>query len=125
MKLRRRVEALLLTLPLCGAAFAQTVNLYDQVDPFIGSSGGGLTSPAASLPFGMIQWGPATNGRGYYVWEDTATTGFSLTHLNGAGCPVGSDVPVLPWSQEPRKSPGETGNPYVVAQGLTTPKKRL
>ena len=63
----RKVEALLLALPLCSTAFAQTVNLYEQVDPFIGTSGGGLTSPAASLPFGMIQWGPATNERGYYV----------------------------------------------------------
>jgi predicted alpha-1,2-mannosidase len=115
----RKAAALLLAVPLCITAFAQTVNLYDQVDPFIGTGGGGLTSPAASLPFGMIQWGPATNQRGYYVWEDTATTGFSLTHLDGVGCPVGSDVPVLPWSQEPQKSPGETGNPYVeFAQGF-------
>ena len=83
----RKVETFLLALALSSTAFAQTVNLYDQVDPFIGTSGGGLTSPAASLPFGMIQWGPATNERGYYVWEDTATQGFSLTHLSGTGCP--------------------------------------
>ena len=40
----------------CSNAFSQAVNLYDQVNPFIGTSGGGLTSAAASLPFGMIQW---------------------------------------------------------------------
>jgi hypothetical protein len=30
-----KVEALLMALPLCSTAFAQTVNLYDRVDPFI------------------------------------------------------------------------------------------
>jgi predicted alpha-1,2-mannosidase len=112
-KLMRKVQALLVALPLCSTAFAQTVNLYDEVDPFIGTAGGGLTSPAASLPFGMIQWGPATTERGYYLWQDATTYGFSLTHLNGVGCPVGSDVPILPWDQEPHKSPGVTDPPYV------------
>jgi putative alpha-1,2-mannosidase len=90
----------------------ENASLYDEVDPFIGTAGGGLTSPAASLPFGMIQWGPTTSGGSYYR-KDGTTYGFSLTHLNGVGCPVGSDVPILPWSQEPLKSPGNTYAPYV------------
>src|SRR5277367_564335 len=107
-----KLSAFLLMLPLYVAS-AQNVNLYDGVDPFIGSDGGGLTSPAASLPFGMIQWGPSTSKQGYYYRKDGTTYGFSLTHLNGVGCPIGSDVPVLPWSQEPLTSPGFTGTPYV------------
>ncbi len=109
----RKLTALLVALPLCSAALAQNVNLYDAVNPFIGTDGGGQTFPAASLPFGMIQWGPATTERGYYLWPDVATTGFSLTHLSGVGCPVFSDVPILPWSEEPRKSPGVVDPPYV------------
>jgi putative alpha-1,2-mannosidase len=104
---------LLAVVPLCSAAIAQNSSLYDEVDPFIGTAGGGLTSPAASLPFGMIQWGPATDERGYYLWEDRATNGFSLTHLTGVGCPIGSDIPILPWSQQLRNSPGETNRPYA------------
>jgi predicted alpha-1,2-mannosidase len=107
-----KISAMLLMLPLYVAS-AQSVNLYDEVDPFIGSAGGGLTSPAASLPFGMIQWGPATSEQGHYYRKDGTTYGFSLTHLNGVGCPVGSDVPVLPWSQEPLRSPGFTDTPYL------------
>lgn len=101
-----RSVAILLLSALCNAAFAQSASVYDEVDPFIGTAGGGLTSPAASLPFGMIQWGPSTGQSGYYFDRDKAIYGFSLTHLNGVGCPVGSDVPVLPWSEEPRTSPG-------------------
>jgi putative alpha-1,2-mannosidase len=105
--------AFVVALQLCGTALAQTVKLYDEVDPFIGTAGGGLTSPAAPLPFGIIQWGPATTERGYYLWQDVTTYGFSLTHLSGVGCPVGSDVPILPWYQEPLKSPGVTDPPYA------------
>jgi predicted alpha-1,2-mannosidase len=61
----------------------------------------------------MIQWGPASNGRGYYLWQDKATIGFSLTHLSGIGCPIGSDFPILPWSQELQNSPGEINRPYA------------
>ena len=65
------------------------------------------------MPFGMIQWGPSTNDGGFYFYGDRMTYGFSLTHLSGAGCPIFSDVPVLPWSEELHKSPGEEHTPYV------------
>ena len=107
------ITAPLLLFLICATALAEGVNAYDEVDPFIGTASGGLTSPAASLPFGMIQWGPSTSDRGYYYRKDGTTYGFSLTHLNGVGCPVGSDVPLLPWVQEPLRSPGITDTPYV------------
>lgn len=51
----RKFAALLVALPLYTAS-AQTVNLCDEADPFIGTAGEGLTSPAASLPFGRSRW---------------------------------------------------------------------
>jgi predicted alpha-1,2-mannosidase len=77
------------------------------VDPFIGSSRGGNTWPGASRPFGMIAWSPtatagdqtnapASNGYDYNV---TKVRGFSLTHVNGAGCSPGAagDIPIMPY----------------------------
>ncbi len=116
LRSRRFVDALCVAfvsvLWPCDTAWSQQGSFYDAVDPFIGTSGGGLTSPAASLPFGMIQWGPSTNKSDYYFRNDRTTYGFSLTHLNGVGCPVGADVPILPWSDEPRRSPGVENNTY-------------
>ena len=75
------------------------------VDPFVGTGSGGKTVgqvdtfPGPSLPFGMVQWSPDTTSRpdgGGYNISDAATTGFSLTHLSGPGCPVFGDVPFLP-----------------------------
>ena len=57
--------------------------------------------PGADLPFGMIQWSPDTSpdteqAGGGYAYEDTAISGFSLTHLSGTGCPSYQDIPILP-----------------------------
>ena len=76
------------------------------VNPFMGTGVGGTAvgninaSPAADLPFGMMQWGPDTSphrasGGGYTI-GDHAVSGFSLTHLNGPGCPSLGDIPILP-----------------------------
>jgi predicted alpha-1,2-mannosidase len=95
---------LLLVLLLSSAlAFAQSP--YDSVDPFIGSAADGNTFPGASLPFGMMQWGPDTAADGWYRYPDKTIRGFSLTHISGAGCPIYADVPILPWTGEV-KDPG-------------------
>jgi predicted alpha-1,2-mannosidase len=57
--------------------------------------------PGADLPFGMIQWSPDTSPNavqsgGGYAYTDGATTGLSVTHLSGTGCPSYQDVPILP-----------------------------
>ncbi|HUA81785.1 MAG TPA: GH92 family glycosyl hydrolase [Dyella sp.] len=64
--------------------------------------GGGFTTPAATLPAGMVQWGPDTppvphgwSPPGYHYGQ-TRIVGFSLTHLNGVGCSAGGALPVLP-----------------------------
>ena len=83
----------------------------DDVDPFVGSGGpppwrSGGTTPAATVPFGMVQLGPDTTsdevdgtptptGSGYAA-SDHLVRGFSPTHMSGAGCRVFGDALVLP-----------------------------
>jgi predicted alpha-1,2-mannosidase len=85
---------------------------YDAVNPFIGTAADGNTFPAATLPFGMIQWGPDTRADGWYHYGDKTLRGFSLTHISGAGCPLYADVPVLPWTGEIKENPG--GGTYAL-----------
>jgi predicted alpha-1,2-mannosidase len=78
------------------------------VDTFVGtgsSAGAAVTGaigtfPGAAVPFGMVQWSPDTSPDraqgGGYDYSDTHISGFSLTHLSGAGCSVFGDIPVLP-----------------------------
>ncbi|HEU5417417.1 MAG TPA: lectin [Streptosporangiaceae bacterium] len=69
------------------------------VNPFIGTAGTGNDFPGADAPFGMLQWSPDTVSRpdgGGYSYDDSAITGFSLTHLSGPGCRAAGDIPVLP-----------------------------
>ncbi len=77
-----------------------------SVDPLIGSAGGGNTYPGAVRPFGMISWSPTstrgdqtnTGAANGYAYDATRVRGFSLTHVNGAGCHPGAagDVPIMP-----------------------------
>ena len=87
-------------------AFAGDVVKY--VDPFIGTSGTGHTTPAACVPFGLVQAGPDT-GNGIwdycsgYRYGDKTICGFTQTHLNGTGASDLGDVLILPFC------PGEVG----------------
>jgi len=114
--LRRAAPALLLlfTLP----AFAQSTpasSPYDAVDPFIGTTNTGNVFPGATLPFGMIQWSPDTGPDAWYDYSKDRITGFSLTHISGAGCPVYGDIPVLPYAGELTTSPHANRDLYTVA----------
>ncbi|GLW33604.1 GH92 family glycosyl hydrolase [Actinoplanes regularis] len=85
------------------------------VDPLIGTTRGGNTWPGATRPFGMIAWSPTstsgdqtgTGGGNGYEYNVTKVRGFSLTHLNGAGCSPGAagDVPIMPFVGEVNSSP--------------------
>ncbi len=83
------------------------------VNTFVGTSGpdAGATFPGASLPFGMIQWSPDTSNAytrknvGSYVYDDTMIRDFSLTHLDGPGCPMAGDIPIQPVLGEIKVSP--------------------
>jgi predicted alpha-1,2-mannosidase len=83
------------------------------VNPFVGSGnatvtdpvdngGSGATFPGVSMPFGMVQWSPDTPTAAPpgYNYADNQIIGFSMTHLNGAGCPAQRDFPVMPLLQE-------------------------
>ena len=51
---------------LAATIAAAAVDPVEFVDPFIGTSGNGHTTPAAAYPFGMLQPGPDTGLEG---WE--------------------------------------------------------
>lgn len=60
----------------------------DFVNPFVGTTATGHTTPAAAYPLGMVQAGPTT---GTITWqycsgyrhEDKVVTGYALTALSG------------------------------------------
>jgi predicted alpha-1,2-mannosidase len=80
------------------------------VDPFVGTTFTGHTSPNATYPFGFLQPGPQTGNFawkycGGYRYEDTQIWGFSQTRISGTGIPDLSDILLMPFS-------GEPGNDY-------------
>ena len=105
------ISVLAATLLAAATAAAAPRALTSYVDPLIGTLAnpapgtvdGGNVVPVAGLPSGMVQWGPDTRlGRrrprapmGYYYDSDTIT-GFSLTHVQGAGCSSEGEFPVMP-----------------------------
>lgn len=102
----RKLLPCLLSFPLIAAAQnGAPDSSYSQVNPFIGTAADGNTFPAATLPFGMMQWGPDTRNDGWYHYADKTLRGFSLTHISGAGCPLYGDVPILPWLGDVNQNP--------------------
>ena len=113
---RRRTGAVLaaglgLAIQVLGPAAFAGDPPHTEVDVFVGTGGaapwrGGATTPAAAVPFGMVQLGPDTTDdeqtgapsaapSGYAV-TDRFLRGFSAVHLSGAGCPTFGDAPILP-----------------------------
>ena len=118
----RRVATSILTIALGLAVLAPAAPARDpagRVDPFAGTRpgpgtfGGGHNFPGATLPFGMVQWGPDTSPSaphsGGYDHRDNHIRGFSLTHLNGAGCALYGDFPFLPTTEPIDSSPAASG----------------
>jgi predicted alpha-1,2-mannosidase len=103
--------------PAVPAAAAQSTDFAKWVNPFVGTrpggadhgtgGGAGNTFPGAVAPFGMVQWSPDTvkSQPGGYFYDDNALTGFSLTHLSGAGCSTYQDIPFIPYVGEVTTSP--------------------
>jgi len=103
---------LVLASSICIAQTSSTP--YEAVNPIIGTSGGGNTFPGATLPFGMMQWSPDTGKDAWYYYNDKQITGFGLTHISGAGCPLYGDFAVLPVTGELGASPGLDIAAYAV-----------
>jgi predicted alpha-1,2-mannosidase len=125
--LRRGAGAALLA--LAASAAAAEPDLTQYVNPLIGTlassaphtTDGGNVVPAAGLPSGMVQFGPDTRlGKkrprapmGYY-YDANTITGFSLTHVSGAGCSSQGEFPVLP-TMDPRRPEGRFQHANEVA----------
>lgn len=78
-------------------------NLYEQVDPFIGTDFHGHTFPGATSPNGLVQLSPDTRWDGWdacsgYHYTDNSLYGFSHTHLSGTGASDLGDVLFIPTS---------------------------
>lgn len=87
-------------------------NLYNQVDPYIGSGGHGHVFVGASVPFGAVQVGPNNIYKGWdwcsgYHYSDSIIIGFSQTHLNGTGCGDMGDILIMPYTGKIRIKRGE------------------
>ncbi|MCC6452533.1 MAG: GH92 family glycosyl hydrolase, partial [Acidobacteria bacterium] len=98
-----RLCGLILAAALCSfvAVNAQTRDLTQFVNPFIGTGGHGHTFPGATVPFGMVQLSPDTridnwDGSSGYHYSDDIIYGFSHTHLSGTGIPDGCDILLMP-----------------------------
>ncbi|GAB2459999.1 GH92 family glycosyl hydrolase [Nocardioides hungaricus] len=85
----------------------------ETADPLTGTGGSrpwfsGNTTPAATVPFGMVQLGPDTTGDAAsgYDAASAEVRGFSPTHLSGAGCRAFGDAPVLPVAGAVPENPG-------------------
>lgn len=107
----------------------EVLPLTQYVNPFIGtavsstSGYAGNNNPGAKVPFGFTNFGPDMprtnfNGSGGYLNPPNATTGrinfFSLTHLNGVGCPGQGTVGMMPAST-PTPVASSTGVPTGIA----------
>jgi predicted alpha-1,2-mannosidase len=97
-------------------------DLSSLVDPFVGTGSGGPIVgtidmfPGADVPFGMVEWSPDTSpdrpSGGGYDYTESQITGFSLTHLSGAGCNIFGDVPILPTTGAVPSDPENTTEPF-------------
>ena len=101
--------------PALAGGFAGHVNPFAGTRPGPGTFGGGHNFPGATTPFGMVQWSPDTTPAaphsGGYDYRDHHLSGFSLTHLSGAGCALYGDFPFLPTTEPLTSSPAKPGGP--------------
>jgi predicted alpha-1,2-mannosidase len=86
---------------LSGSCKQKSKELYEYVNPFIGTDAHGHTFPGACSPFGMVQLSPDTrltgwDGCGGYHYSDSVIFGFSHTHLSGTGISDYGDILLMP-----------------------------
>ncbi|MCQ2393125.1 MAG: GH92 family glycosyl hydrolase [Kiritimatiellae bacterium] len=116
--MKTRAFAVVLGAVLMAGVCAAVEDLAAFVDPFIGTAATGHTTPAACVPFGLVQAGPDTGRGGWdhcsgYIWTDKTVCGFSQTHLNGTGCSDLGDLPILPFR-------GDRPEPQVLDKSTET-----
>jgi predicted alpha-1,2-mannosidase len=125
--MRRLLPCVALVVALVGCSCACAAGLADHVRPLAGTRpgpgtfGGGHNFPGATVPFGMVQFGPDTtpadrDGRAGYDYRDHHLRGFSLTHLSGAGCSLYGDFPLVPTTEPLRSSPARAGTSQLAGR---------
>ncbi|MCG9680230.1 GH92 family glycosyl hydrolase [Vibrio sp. Isolate24] len=87
---------------------AETNNILQYVDPFIGTGFNGHTFPGPVVPEGMVQLSPDTELIGWhsssgYHYDKNTLFGFSHTHLSGTGMGGLGDVLFLPFVEDKAK----------------------
>ncbi|MCR4660285.1 MAG: GH92 family glycosyl hydrolase [Bacteroidales bacterium] len=100
--MRKSLTAITLLALIVTGCGKKTLTSY--VDPLIGTGGHGHTTPAAIVPFGMIQPGPDTRLGGWdgcsgYHYSDDTVYGFSHTHLSGTGVEDYCDLLLMPFTK--------------------------
>jgi len=119
------LTAMPLSLAACAtpAGTAAAAGPSRHVDLAIGTGDHGHTTPAACVPFGMVQLGPDTYNAdwdacsGYHA-HDRSLMGFSHTHLSGTGIGDLLDVLLMPCVGALRRTPGSREQPQ---QGWRAP----
>ena len=110
MNTRRKIRACAVAMACAVGAFVSAASPTGNVDPMIGTGGGGNTLPGPVWPFGMVQPGPDTAynaARGGYGSRESGydpgsdvLMGFTQTHLSGTGCCDLQDFLLLPFTGE-------------------------
>ncbi|MDR0504352.1 MAG: hypothetical protein LBG70_00880, partial [Bifidobacteriaceae bacterium] len=103
----------------------QYVNLLIGTSMPASSGYAGNVAPGAQVPFGMVNFGPDMprsnyNGSGGSLVSGTTPriNFFSLTHLNGPGCPGGGVVGMMP-TINATSNTNASGNPVGVTYTAT------
>ena len=96
--------------------FADTEDLTQFVDPYIGSGGHGHVFVGASVPFGGVQLGPSNFYQGWdwcsgYHYSDSVLAGFSHLHLSGTGIADLGDILLMPYAGSFAMTPGSREQP--------------
>ena len=121
-----RLETMICSAVLAAlAAPAAVADCAAWVDPFVGTAATGHTTPAACVPFGLVQAGSDTgNGDWHYCsgyrYGDATICGFTQTHLNGTGCPDLGDLRILPMAGNVEPATGN-GVPFDKASERAEP----
>ena len=82
-----KLKPIILTVGLLLSSIVMKAQVWQYVDPRIGSEGVGRTFPGPSMPFGMCKPGPDCTVKPNAGWAPTpeVVTGFSQTHVSGTG----------------------------------------
>lgn len=84
----------------CFCSFIKASNKTDKVNLFIGTAGdNGQVSPAACVPYGMVQVCPDMTPRSHsgYDYDVNTISGFTINRLSGIGCSgAGGNIRIKP-----------------------------